>query len=706
MIALAIVTLAVYARVYQFEFIDFDDNTYVYENESVRKGLTIKNLIWAFDPGRESQAYWHPLTWLSHMADIELFGLDPAGHHLMNLAFHIANILLLFLVLRLMTGAVWQSAFAAALFALHPINVDSVVWIAERKNLISTAFWMLTMLAYIRYARKPGLAGYLLVLSSMALGLMAKPMLMTLPCVLLLLDYWPLGRIRLTQTHHLNTAQPLSQPDFQKAGIRRLIIEKIPLLLLALLVVFIFAFSLSSNHQFIDLQSVPLSLRIENAIVSYAAYLWKLIWPANLTVFYPYPQTIPLWKTLAAALLLLGISIPIAFTVKKFPYLAVGWFWYLGTLVPAIGLIQGGLMPALADRWAYIPAIGIFIMIAWGLPELGKRIGLNPKRLLIPAIAALCVLGMVSWKQTGHWRNNQTLFQHALEVTADNYVAHNNLGKYHAEMKQTAEALRHYQNAIEIKPDSAETHYNMGNALFDTNRLHEAVNAYQNAIRIRPGYAQAHYNLGNTYKKLSHLEESISHYRQTVAMEPDHAKAHYNLAMLLADRKQVGEALYHYQKAIGSKPDFRDAHLNLAMLLSRIGRQEEALEHYQKALAINPKDADAHYNCANAFNAVGKADQAILHFRKAIAIDPGHAKAHNNLATTLLNRGRAAEAIPHYAKAVEINPEYASAHYNLGIAYFQTGNQSGAAASFREALRLNPGAKHIQAALDQAMKMP
>jgi len=667
LIGLALVTLAVYWQVHSFEFISFDDDIYVYENEHVKNGITPGNLLWALNPVNAEGTYWHPLSWLSHMLDVELFGLNPGGHHLVNLLFHILNVFLLFLAMFLMTGAAWKSAFVAALFALHPINVDSVAWIAERKNLLSTTFWMLTMLAYIRYARKPTIARYLIVFLTLALGLLAKPMLVTLPCVLLLLDYWPMGRMRFGQSLPIG-----SETKFHSNRLSRLMMEKVPLIVLSLIITGIFAYSLQHNRQLINLTNSPLSLRLENALVSYITYLWKLIWPAKLAVFYPYPKEIPFWKTLGAAMLLLTISIPMMTRIKTNPYFSIGWFWYLGTLVPAIGLIQGGLMPALADRWAYVPAIGIFIIIAWSGSELFKWACFDRKTLIALGAAIFCVIGILAHRQTGHWRNNQTLFQHALAVTSGNHMAHINLGIDYTQNNKLEKALHHFQEAIRIQPDMAEAHYNMGNALFETGRIEEALTSYQHAIQLYPDYAQAHFNLGIGYEKVKRNDEAIPHYLETIRIHPGHAKANYHLALLL----------------------------------SRAGRHGEALAYYLKALEINPEDPNIHYNCANTHNALGKTDQAVAHLRQAIAMEPGHEKALNNIAVILLSRGQAADAIPYFIKAMQINPQYSSVHYNLGIAYFKTGNKSGAIGSFKEALRLNPGAPHIQAALNMALNMP
>jgi len=354
---LGLVTLSVYWQVVDHEFIIYDDPSYVTENHHVQAGLTLKSLAWSFSFTEKEDTYWHPLTWISHMLDCQFYGLNPGMHHLNNLILHIASSLLLFLAFKRMTGEVWKSAFIAALFALHPLNVDSVAWIAERKNVLSTFFWMLTMLSYAYYSERPGPWIYLLTLLFFALGLLAKPMLVTLPFVLLLLDYWPLGRLRL----------PTIPSGF------RLFMEKAPFIVLA---VFIAYLSFSSSEDLgimISLETKPMDLRIANALVSYVSYMEKMVWPQSMAVHYPYPRMIPIWKSICAGLFLGLVSLSVILAIKRKPYLSVGWLWFLGTLVPVIGLVQNGLWPAMADRWAYVPLIGLFIMIAWGAPELAVR---------------------------------------------------------------------------------------------------------------------------------------------------------------------------------------------------------------------------------------------------------------------------------------------------------------------------------------------
>ncbi|MDA3897063.1 MAG: tetratricopeptide repeat protein [Desulfobacteraceae bacterium] len=668
-LVLVIVTFAVYWQVHNFSFTSFDDTIYVSDNKVVQQGISRDNLIWAFSMGKtDDHAYWHPLTWLSHMLDCQLFGLNAGAHHLDNLLIHIINLTLLFLALYLMTGAPWRSGFVAALFALHPINVDSVAWIAERKNLLSTTFWMLTILTYIRYARKPDISRYIMVFCSLALGLLAKPMLVTLPCVLLLLDFWPLGRIDLGQTSiaRHRDAGPMFQPD----RIARLVMEKIPFLALSIATIALSVASLQVNNQLLDAAAAPMNLRMENAVVSYIAYLGKMVWPTQLAVFYPFPKFVPFWQSFGAAIFLISVSVQVFASARKSPWLITGWLWYMGTLLPVIGLVQGGLWPALADRWAYVPFIGIFIIIAWNVPErISTDHHLKNTAIAITAVAFLCILSVLTWLQAGHWKNSQTLFEHALTVTSGNYVAHNNLG----------------------------------NVFFRQGRVEEAIYHFTQANKIKPDYAEAQYNLANAFRDINKKDEAIKHYEQALTIRPNYENACNNLANLLLSQGRTDEAIPYYKRLLQLNPYYEQAQFNLANALKKSGRMGEAVQHYLQVLTINPHEAAAHYNLANAYKNQGQLNKAIRHYRQAIDIQPNNEKALQNLATVLMRQGLVDKAITQYLKALKINPDYVSARYNLGIAYYNTGNIPAAVDCFKAALRLDPDADHIRAALEQAM---
>ncbi len=557
-IALSMTTVAVFWQVRNHEFISFDDNDYVTENRYVQDGITLKGIAWAFS---EPHAHnWHPLTWLSHMLDCQVFGLKPGPHHLVSLFFHIANTLLLFLILHRMTNALWQSAFVAGLFALHPLHVESVAWVAERKDVLSTLFWMFTMGAYAYYVERPGYKRYLFVLAFFLLGLMSKPMLVTLPVVLLLLDYWPLKRLQMATAGVRNAAAtpgPASrakkkQKSQQRPGkdtvhtkgnieshvlwqeMRPLLKEKIPFFAITILFCFITVYA---QHRIVKpMELYPLGLRIANAVISYVSYIGKMLWPVKLSIFYPYVGVaLSSWQAISAVLVLMVITYLAIRTARRFPYLIVGWLWYLGTLVPVIGFVQVGLQ-SMADRYTYVPLIGIFIVIAWGAPELLNRWRHRRIALTTAAVGILFACVIMTYVQIGFWRNNIILYEHAIKVTSANAWAQNNLGYALALQGKREEAIARFQKAISIN-NPADAHYNLGIMLASQGKLDEAINQFRESIRISPDYAKAHNNLGNALFYQGKLDEAIANYREALRLNPDYALAQENLKNAMAVKK-------------------------------------------------------------------------------------------------------------------------------------------------------------------------
>jgi protein O-mannosyl-transferase len=552
-LALIAANLIVYASVWHHGFVNYDDDDYVTANPVVLRGLTWDGVAWAFTT--EHAVNWHPLTWLSHMLDVQLYGADAGAHHLTNLLFHIANTLLLFGLLHRMTGAVGRSAFVAGLFAVHPLHVESVAWVAERKDVLSTLFWMLTLWAYVGYTRRSGVRRYCAVLLLFALGLMAKQMLVTLPFVLLLLDFWPLRRLR-----------------FDSAV--RLVWEKLPLLALGIISSVVTFVVHRRGGAVIILSTIPLKLRIENALVSYVAYIGKMLWPARLAVLYPYAASLPGWWVAAAFVFLTSVSVAVIWARSRHPYLAVGWFWYLGTLVPVIGLIQVGNQ-AMADRYTYIPLIGLFIMVAWGVPDL---LALRPFPQLqgigLSAAAGLVILAyaIAARGQLEYWEDSTTLWTRALEVTSENNIAHNNLGAALADQGKSDEAIVQYSEALRIKPDYADAHNNLGVALDDQGKHDEAIAHYSEALHIRPYYADAHINLGVSLGEQGKIDEAIAQFNEALQIKPDSAKAHNNLGVALASEGKTDEAVEHFTQALRVKPDYADASKNLERALAGRGK--------------------------------------------------------------------------------------------------------------------------------------
>jgi hypothetical protein len=506
------VVLAVYGQVGHHAFINYDDPDYVTANPFVRAGITRAGVAWALTTGHASN--WHPLTWLSHMIDCELWGLRPGAHHLTSVALHAINAMLVFTVLNGMTGALWASAAVAWLFALHPLHVESVAWVAERKDVLSTLFGLLALLAYGRYVRRPGLGRYLVVVGFFALSLMAKPMLVTLPLVMLLLDGWPLRR------------RPLP------------VLEKVPLLAVAAASSLVtFAVGLRGGAV-AAIDSVPFPTRLGNVLVSYVRYLWKTIVPTDLVLFYP-RAALSGWEVVGAAMVLVAVSAVVAWHARLHPWLAVGWLWYLVTLLPVIGLVQVGDQ-AMADRYTYVPLIGPFIMLAWSAREIARRSARAALPVAVVTGALLAVCPVITWFQVRHWRDSVALFTHATTVFPESYVGQVQLGNALAENGRFSDAIAHYSAALRAKPDLAEAHGNLGVLLAREGNTAEAIGELVEAIRLKPDYVDAHNNLGVVLAARGEYDLAIAHYSEALKLNPDHASARANLAAALAARNARG----------------------------------------------------------------------------------------------------------------------------------------------------------------------
>ncbi len=691
----------VFGQTVHYGFVNYDDDRAVYSNPQVTRGLTAHGVAWAFTHRHFNN--WIPLTCLSHMLDCRIYGLHAEGHHLTNVLLHAVTVVLLFLVLRQMTGQSWPSALAAALFAVHPLRVESVAWVTERKDVLSGLFFMLTLATYVDYVRhRPSLVRYLAVAVFFFMGLMAKPMLVTLPAVLLLLDYWPLARFAgnpcLSRTRPHGTggassneanvdANSLAAVSRRIAFPRRIMIEKLPFLLL---VVVSCVATLTQGEALAANVRYPLSWRLGNALISYVTYVTKSLCPMDLAVLYPrLSLALPLWKVFVAFLFLVGITAATLIWRRRRPYLFVGWLWYLGMLVPVIGLVQVGEQ-AVADRFTYLPQIGLWIALAWGAADVCRS---SPYcRWLCGGAAALvlAVLMGCAWRQTSFWRDSETLWTHGLACTSGNGGAHTGLGNVLADRGRLDEAMTHYQKALEIKPDYVEAHNNLGNVLVRLNRIDEALAHYQQALKIEPDYVEAHNNLGNALVRLGRIGEAIEHHQKALEVNPDFAEAHNNLGNALANQGRLDEALAHYQQALEINLDYAEAHNNLGNALVRLKRLDEALAHYQQALEIKPDYAEAHNNLGYALANRGRIDEAIAHYEKAAEIKPDFAEAHGNLGNALANQGRLDEAMAHYQQALEIKPDYAEAHDNLGNALADRGRLDEAIAQYQQALEIKP----------------
>ncbi len=653
-LALTLATTAVFWQVCTYDFVNYDDPPYIYKNPNIQAGITLKTIKWAFTTNYTG--YWHPLTWLSYMLDWQLFGPNAGGYHFTSLVFHIANTLLLFIVLKLMTHRPWPSAFVAALFALHPLHVESVAWVAEQKDVLSTFFWLLTMWAYARFASRPKVAGYLLVVALFALGLMAKPMLVTLPFVLLLLDYWPLDRLG---------------PKCKKAGTKYslayLLIEKIPLFVMTLascIVTFINAKKIGVMHLTED-YSFP--IRLANTSISYLQYITKMIWPARLAMFYPHPgQSVSILYAIISVAILLVVTILVLRFAKNHRYLVTGWFWYLGTLVPVIGLVQVGEQ-ALADRYSYITLTGLFIIIAWGSPEL---LGKWPQRRVVlwaSSLIVLSVLAILAHLQQRYWKNSITLFQHALKVTRNNYGAHVGMAHTFLEQGRIEEAIWHNSEAIRIKPDCVNALNDLGSAFHMAGRIDDAIYYYKRALEINPAADMTHLNLAAALVTKGEFAEAVRHYR--IALKTmDTPNIHSDLGTALLKLGQPREAVTEYRKALSAKPNDPNALNELGYALAHAGELDEAISLCNKALQIAPDLVDIRLNLGFALTESGKLEEAVKEYEEILLIQPQNAVAHNDLAVVLLQQGKLDEAIEHFSQAVRIDPSYTTARDNLNSA--------------------------------------
>ncbi len=615
-----ILTLATFTIFYQvrgFGFVNIDDSLYVSKNQNIQGGITLKTFKWAFTATRAGN--WHPLTWLSHTLDWQLFGSNPAGHHLVNLIFHIVNTLLLFLVLKQMTNALWQSAFVAALFALHPLHVESVAWIAERKDVLGTFFWMLTMWAYMRFVLKMKTAPllsrlcnyhYLLVVVFFAFGLMAKPMLVTLPFVLLLLDYWPLGRIG----------------RFNWQTIYRLVLEKIPFIILSA-VSSVITFLVERNRgAVIELVDLSLKLRIYNALISYAKYIGMMIWPSRLAAFYPlHPYKLTIWYTGWALLLLLAISILVFRLAASHKYLFTGWLWYLGAFLPVIGLVQVGDQ-AMADRYTYITLTGLFIIIAWGLPDLLAKWQYKKNVLTLSALLVILIMSVCTYSQLHYWRNSLTLFQHALDTTEDNYVAHFCVAGALVSQNEMDEAIGHYSEVIRIEPGYLPARVAMGDIFRNTGRLDRAVEEYRKALLLRPNEPDVLNSLGIVFTRQGKFDEAVECFEQALRIRPDFADAHANAGRALVLQGNPDQAIQHFEEALRLKPDWIDPMNGLAWFLAASG--ETVAHNPGKAIRLalraceltNYKRPELLDTLAVAYAAAGDFNNAVETAEKALGL--------------------------------------------------------------------------------------
>jgi tetratricopeptide (TPR) repeat protein len=633
-LGLAGLTLLVYSRTFNYPFIDYDDPDYVAENPFVQAGLTPGGVRWAFTS--LACGNWHPLTWLSLQLDASLQKSAEAGaFHRTNVFLHSANTLLLFLVVARMTRMVWRSAVVAALFALHPLHVESVAWVAERKDVLSTMFWLLTLAAYLRYVQCPCLGRYMPVLLLFALGLLAKPMLVTLPLALLLLDYWPLGRLpmadSLPRSRFEGEGPVISPPPSSlrggaKANLQFVILEKIPLFALALVSCMVTVRAQIHGNAVASFEVFPLTARLENALLAYLAYLCKLAWPMHLAVFYPHHGgAVSLVQALGAGLVVVALTWLVLGPGRRWPYLAIGWLWYLVTLVPVIGLVQVGAQ-AMADRYTYLPSIGLFLLFTWGAADLVSAWGW-PRACAVGATAAvLFVCGSLTWVQIGYWKSPLDLWEHAATVTTGNVLAYIHVGNRFEDQGRLAAAKRAYDAAAAINPQLAEPHVDLGNVLAELGLAEGALAEYRRAIALKPSSALAHNNLANLLRELGRPEEAVTEYERALELDP-HPGTCVNLGVALSDLGRSDQAADAYRRAIAIDSENAPAHQNLAIALMDLGRTKEALQEFRWAIQLDGRMAEPHTNLGRALQEEGRLEEAAAEYEQARALGDKQAES-------------------------------------------------------------------------------
>jgi tetratricopeptide (TPR) repeat protein len=637
---LVAISLGLYGQTLGFPFVNWDDPLYVTQNQRVQAGFSKEGIEWAFS--ETNLINWHPLTWMSHMLDCQLYGLDPRGHHATNVILHALNTLLLFVLFTSLTRAPWRSAVVALLFSIHPLHVESVAWVSERKDLLSTLLGLLSTWAYVAYARRGGINRYLLAALLLCLALMSKAMVVTLPFVFLLLDYWPLRR----------------------AFSIRLLTEKIPLFLLSVAASAV-TFIVQHEAGLMETEGpLPIVARLANALVSYAIYIGKTLWPSGLAMFYPHPYIpesggVPLaaWQIVGSAAVLIAIS-ALVIHLRDRRWTVFGWCWFLGTLVPVIGIVQVGHQ-AMSDRYMYLPSVGLFVMVAWGgaeiIESLRSRFG-HTYAVVGVVAAALVALTAATWLQTRHWRSSLALFEHAIEVVPRNPTIRYNVANRLRDRGEIDAAIAHYRLALEATPDSSQLNVNLANVLRRQGKVEEALVLYERAVEADPDNVLAHTNLGSAYRSLGRFDDAERHYRIALQAGPDKT-ALYNLANLLQAREEYSQAIDRYREALAIDANDPRIHNNLGNALFSSGDLDAAEQHFRAATRIAPKYYRAYYNLGVVLQERGSLDEAIALYQTALGIEPDYASAHRNLASALRAVDEREQALHHYRRALELDPD-------------------------------------------------
>ncbi len=688
--ALVAAVCLIYAQVARHEFVDLDDSSYVFDNPHVSHGLTAEGLAWSFKAFHMGN--WHPLTWASHMLDCQLFGIEPGPHQLVNALFHAANALLLFLALRRLTGELWTAALVAALFAVHPLRVESVAWASERKDVLSGTFWMLTLWSYAWYAGRPGARRMAVVVSCLVLGLLAKPMLVSLPFVLLLLDAWPLGRWR--------------RSSGWRAALR-LVGEKLPLFGLVAVASAVAIAAQQAAGAVGPLGDLTLVERAQNAAASYRAYLGQTLWPSGLAYYYPHPALVRAQTSATAGAVAAGAGLALVTALsfalaRRRPWLAVGWLWYVGTLVPVIGLLQVG-MQARADRYTYVPSIGLYLALAWEAKLLAARAPAARRAVAVASTLLLVALGVTAAVQVGHWRNSRELAEQALRVTRGNYAAHTMLGKVLLREGRFEQAERELRSALELNPGCAESWMSLGVALAGRGQTDRVEFALRTALELDPKLLSAHLNLGALHERQGRPAEAAAQLARAVELAPDSADAQAAWGTVLLRQGDPASAVTRLELAIALRPGFGEAHLHLGAAYRALGRLEAAASSLERAVDLLPGSASARSEWAHVLRSQGDLPGAEARFREALQLAPDSAEIRFQLASLCADRGRFDEAALEFERVLEVRPELTEAHYNLGVVRAAAGEERRAVTEFERALELDPSHEPSRRALESLL---
>jgi protein O-mannosyl-transferase len=725
-LVLALAAVAVYAQVFRYGFVQYDDGAYVFDNAMVKGGPTADNVRWAFTTF--NSANWHPLAWLSLMLDCRLFGPNPHALHATNVVFHIAAALLIFLAFARMTRRPFLSALVAGIFAVHPAHVESVAWISERKDVLSAFFAALALLLYARYAERPSLLRYLPMALAFALGLMAKSMLVTLPLVFLLVDLWPLGRLQM--------------PPRWKT-LKALLIEKTPLLALTACVCVLTYLAQHRGGAVSDLVRLPFSQRLGNVSIAYATYVGNALWPAGLGVMYPILVR-PATDAIMALMLLAVLTAGVLFVAPTRPYILVGWLWFLGMLVPVIGLVQVGAQ-LMADRYTYLPFVGLSFGAVWLVADLCAGSQTLRRAAVVLGVAVFAVLGVLAFRQASYWQSSETLFTHTIAVTCPNPIMHTTLGYVYDKAGRRDDAVAEYRKALAILPSYGDAHCALGTILYHQEKYDDALAEYKLALNYEPGLAAAHNQIGAILDHWGRHDEAMEHYKQAVEADPDMADAHANLGLQYYVHGQPADAQKEYLAALALKPDVADTRNSLGVVLEQLGKPEEAKAQYEKAIALKPDYADAHANLAHVvlrghvqegansqwvkygyshltkaleldprqyvaladlgvlLASEGKLDEARAKLEASLDVKPDQAEARSNLAFVLTYLGRLDDAVTQCRESLKLEPNSAGAYYNLAIAYSRQNRFADAVSSFHASLRINPSQPQAHSMLAAAL---